>query len=120
MSAGGNPRILSSGALASLFYRASIYTATKGVPSQAALAVWASAFNQTSLPTTPSALATVFAAQGDGVLLRIRQHVENDGFVLYEQIDRNTGAQVSAKDLTWSYAEVLNAMHHRAVYVASA
>eukprot|EP01034_Spumella_vulgaris_P003823 gene3823-4890_t len=29
------------------------------------------------------------------------------------QIDRNNGDQLSAKDLTWSYAEVLNAMHYR-------
>ena len=30
-----------------------------------------------------------------------------------EQIDRNTGALRSAKDLTWSYANVLKAMDAR-------
>lgn len=31
------------------------------------------------------------------MLLRLRSHVENDGFHLAEQIDRNTGQQKSAK-----------------------
>jgi hypothetical protein len=44
----------------------------------------------------------VFAAQGDGVMLRLRSHVAGDGFHLDEQIDRNTGKQMSAEDLTWS------------------
>ena len=35
--------------------------------------------------------------QGDGVMLRLRAHVEKDGFHLDEQIDRNTGEQKSAK-----------------------
>ena len=32
---------------------------------------------------------------------------EDDGH-LYEQIDKKTGRQYNAKDLTWSYAEVPN------------
>jgi GH15 family glucan-1,4-alpha-glucosidase len=39
---------------------------------------------------------------GDGVLLRLRSHVEQDGFHLAEQIDENDGTQISAADLTWS------------------
>jgi GH15 family glucan-1,4-alpha-glucosidase len=54
-----------------------------------------------------------------GVMLRLRGHVEPEGFHLMEQIDRNTGVQSSAKDLTWSYAEVLNAMHFRGAYLAA-
>ena len=32
---------------------------------------------------------------------------------MYEQIDKNSGQQISAFDLTWSYAEVLNALYYR-------
>lgn len=79
---------------------------------------------------------------GDGVLLRLRSHVsEGYNWQLYEQLDRNTGialefitswlsfcdgsifhsfigAQMSAANLTWSYAEVLNAMNKRDEYIA--
>lgn len=50
------------------------------------------------------------------MLQRLRHHVEGDGFHLFEQIDENNGSQMSAEDLTWSYAEVLNAMHSRDIY----
>jgi len=43
--------------------------------------------------------------------------VNADGFHLSEQIDRNSGKQMSASDLTWSYAEVLNAMDKRATFM---
>lgn len=120
--AGGNPWVLSTAALASLFYRGAIdILTTGGVPSSSVLSVWQQAFNYPgSLPTSRAALAKVFASQGDGVLLRLRSHVTSGGFHLDEQIDRNTGVQLSAKDLTWSYAEVLNAMHHRANYLSAA
>jgi glucoamylase len=101
--AGGNPWVLSTAALASLLYRGAAHVLQHGAPSAEALAVWQSAFNSPSaLPTSPSALAAVFAAQGDGVLLRLRKHVQPEGFHLDEQIDRNSGAQISAEDLTWS------------------
>ena len=35
-------------------------------------------------------------------------HVQDDGGRVDEQIDKNTGAQVSAQALTWSYANVRN------------
>ena len=119
--AGGNPWVLSTAALASLFYRGALDILAVGVPSSSALAQWQKAFNSpTALPTDPSSLAKVFAAQGDGVLLRLRSHVLARSFHLDEQIDRNTGAQISAKDLTWSYAEVLNAMMFRNQYISKA
>jgi hypothetical protein len=91
-----------------------------GVPSTDALAVWQTAFNTAApLPTDAKSLAQVFANQGDGVMMRLRSHVEADGGHLDEQIDRNTGLQMSAKDLTWSYAEVLNAMYYRVQYYDS-
>jgi len=111
--------VLSTAALASLFYRGAIDIAKNGPPSATALATWATAFNVTSLPSDTTALATFFAAQGDGVLLRLRYHVAPNGFHLQEQIDKNTGVQTSAHDLTWSYAEVLNAMNYRAQFLAA-
>jgi len=115
--AGGNPWVLSTAALASLFYRGATYILQHGTPSSDALAQWKTAFNAPSLPTSASALAQVFAAQGDGVMLRLRSHVTARGFHLDEQIDKNTGAQISAEDLTWSYAEALNAMYYRGIYL---
>ena len=47
--------------------------------------------DEKALPTDRTALAAIFAAAGDGVLLRLRRHVENEGWHLSEQIDRNTG-----------------------------
>jgi glucoamylase len=105
--AGGNPWQLITAALASLFYRGANYILTHGVPSNEALNVWKSAFNVDSLPSDAIGLARVFAAQGDGVLLRLRHHVAGDNFHLYEQIDRNTGVQKSAADLTWSVSSFL-------------
>lgn len=115
--AGGNPWVLSTAALASVFYRGAAHVLKYGVPAADVLAIWKAAINSPSdLPTGAAELAAVFANQGDGVLLRLREHVTARGFHLDEQIDRNSGAEMSAKDLTWSYAEVLNAMHYRALY----
>lgn len=118
--AGGNPWVLSTGALASLLYRGASEILDNGVPSADAMEHWKSAFNVDELPSKASDLATVFAAQADGVLLRLKKHVMPEGLHLYEQIDRNTGAQMSAEDLTWSYAEVLNAMYHRRNFLSKA
>lgn len=118
--AGGNPWVLSTAALAQLLYRAANFIVeNQAVPAADVLAVWKSALNAPAdLPTTVNELAQVFFNNGDGVLLRLRSHVTARQFHLDEQIDRNTGAQVSAQDLTWSYAEVLNAMHQRDVFLA--
>lgn len=120
--AGGNPWVLSTAALAQLLYRAANFIVeNQAVPAADVLAVWKSALNAPAdLPTTVNELAQVFFNNGDGVLLRLRSHVTARQFHLDEQIDRNTGAQVSAQDLTWSYAEVLNAMHQRDVFLAQA
>lgn len=47
---------------------------------------------------------------GDAVMYRLHSHVKNDGGHIAEQIGRNSGTQTSAKDLTWSYANILSAM----------
>jgi len=44
---------------------------------------------------------------------RLYKYVKNDGGHIAEQIGKNSGAQASAKDLTWSYANILSAMKER-------
>ena len=46
-------------------------------------------------------------------MYRLYQHVKGDNGHIAEQIDRNNGVQKSAKDLTWSYANLLSAMQFR-------
>lgn len=50
---------------------------------------------------------------GDAVMYRLFQHVKNDGGHIAEQIGKTSGTQTSAKDLTWSYANILSTMHFR-------
>jgi len=58
-------------------------------------------------------LADTAMEAGDSVMYRIWSHVKNDNGRIDEQIDRNNGAQKSAKGLTWSHANILHAMHTR-------
>jgi hypothetical protein len=46
-------------------------------------------------------------------MYRLYQHVKSDGGHINEQIDRNTGIQRAAHDLTWSFANILSAMKER-------
>lgn len=41
---------------------------------------------------------------------KLYKYVKGDGGHIAEQIGRNSGVQTSAKDLTWSYANILSAM----------
>ena len=62
---------------------------------------------------TPLQFARLVTSAGDAVLDRIRYHTQSSGFHQPEQLDKNTGAEASATDLTWSYATILKAMWHR-------
>ena len=85
--AGGNPWVLSTSALASLFYRGAIFIKENGAPPSSVVTQWQTAFNSaTALPLDKEGLAAVFAAQGDGVLLRLRTHVLARSFHLDEQV----------------------------------
>jgi glucoamylase len=53
-------------------------------------------------------------ARGDGFLETVRRFAPADG-VLSEQFDQNSGAQASAKDLTWSHAAFLSCISHRRI-----
>jgi glucoamylase len=110
--AGGNPWVLSTAAMAQLLYRAASYTLSNGVPTDEALEQFSAGLN-VDFPADAKGISQTLAAAGDSVMLRLKEHVGGDDGHLDEQIDRNTGEQMSAKDLTWSYAEVLNAMAAR-------
>lgn len=94
--------------------------------------VWAATLNAPTLatPLPAAGVASIFSRAGDSVLARIASHVRRspadrppsvtgDGVradaetILYEQIDEHSGRQTAARSLTWSYAEVLNALHWR-------
>jgi glucoamylase len=116
--AGGNPWQLITAALGHLFYRAAAYTKQHGTPSSDALAVWAQALNYKGLPTDKNELSLVFMSAGDNVMARLAYHLEGANGHVSEQIDKNSGFQMSANDLTWSYAEILTALTARENYLA--
>ena len=127
--AGGNPWILTSGCLAETLYRAANATAAqnkmppptaashfKGILrdlNPAALAAVAAAEGKALDLDTPAGLARALVLSGDGVLNRIRYHTINNNLHQPEQLDKNTGQEASATDLTWSYATILKAMKAR-------
>ena len=92
--AGGNPWVLTTSALASLFYRAGLHSLQHGMPSEAALLPWQGLFGLASPPANSSQLADVFGRAGDSVLLRLAAHVGGDGGHLNEQLDKASGVQV--------------------------
>ena len=53
---------------------------------------------------------------GDSFMAEVRAHANPDGS-LSEQIDKNSGAMTSAKDLTWNYASVLSALQARDAFI---
>jgi len=110
---GGNPWVLTTAALAEQFYRGASETLNQ-LPSQVALLIWQDILNLS--PTEMSSaviMAKKMAAAGDSVLYRVAYHATPAGFHLSEQLDKNTGTEKSATDLTWSYATVLKAMYYR-------
>lgn len=112
--AGGNPWILLSASLAELLYNAASEMRS-GFSQVSGQNAWASVlgFDLKSTNDGVVALSTAMAGAGDGVLMRIRHYTEGGDFHLAEQLDRNTGASLSAADLTWSYAATLKAVDAR-------
>ena len=111
--AGGNPWILTTAALSSLMYRISNKLNLGNKMSQNTLLMWSRALNYNFTTENSNELINFFKGQGDGLLLRIKNYIKPYDFHMYEQIDKNSGQQISAFDLTWSYAEVLNALYYR-------
>eukprot|EP01094_Clydonella_sp_ATCC50884_P027108 TRINITY_DN7654_c0_g1_i1.p1 TRINITY_DN7654_c0_g1~~TRINITY_DN7654_c0_g1_i1.p1 ORF type:complete len:425 (-),score=122.80 TRINITY_DN7654_c0_g1_i1:79-1215(-) len=120
--AGGNPWILTTNALAQLLYRGAEQTMReRHLPE--ALHIWSDIIGHDAQRYTASndyaGFARALALTGDGVLLRVRYHVEGSGFHLSEQLDRQTGAELSATDLTWSYATLFKAWYSRTKAMAA-
>jgi len=112
---GGNPWILSSAALAELHYNTAYYILNGGTPpSKEALDIYAKLFKRGEDKGVIVEEAAEGAFQmGDDILFRIKFHIEDYDLHMSEQIDKYTGLEANAKDLTWSYATVLRAMHYR-------
>jgi glucoamylase len=111
---------LTTGCLAELLYRAAAEVRTQRSLTTEAYAAWGTALdsmnrvrNSSQLVTNTRDLAQALASTGDGVLLRIRYHTVNAGLHMPEQLDKNSGEETSATDLTWSYATILKAMAKR-------
>lgn len=57
-------------------------------------------------------------ARGDEFMERVRLHANPDGS-LSEQMHRDSGYMISARDLTWSHAEVIRAAHARSAVIST-
>jgi glucoamylase len=120
--AGGNPWHLLTASLGQLLYRG----ATESMKVHLGLSNNTSIQGEDSWRTmlavpqevNAAALAEAMAGAGDGVMTRLKKHVSgsNNNLHCSEQLDRNTGVPLSAKDLTWSYANVLTAINARKEY----
>jgi len=103
--AGGNPWVLLTASVATLLYRQSAAYAQGERPGEGAAAALAGLIGQ-------EVSASSLLGAGDAILNRLRTFL-TDGMHMSEQLDRNTGKLISAKDLTWNYANVLKAMKAR-------
>lgn len=83
---GGNPWPLATLAMAEAYYRMAEAKLKKG----------------------EAGLANTLMLKGDRFVARVKYHTGADGS-LYEQINRDSGYMVSAKDLTWNYAALFTA-----------
>lgn len=117
--AGGNPWQLLTAALAKLFYQGAVsMRELNGFQRREDKEAWTELLSLHENASTEDFIEAATSA-GDSVMYRLFQHVKSDGGHISEQIGRNSGAQASAKDLTWSFANVLSAMKTRAKAVSA-
>ena len=64
-------------------------------------------------------LVSKLISAGDSVLTRLWICVKDDKGRIDEQIDKVVGTQLSAKSLTWSYANILHSLHLRKTAVST-
>lgn len=113
---GGNPWVLLTAALARLAYRQALAASQADVLDSDTYVLLQEAYG-ISDGLTGRLLGDALLGVGDGIMLRIRHHAKDADFHMAEQIDKNDGSMVSAKDLTWNYANILLAMRSRNHYV---
>lgn len=109
---GGNPWVLLSASLAQLIYRQAEAVLSAGAPSDEIYTLLQKAYG-IEANLSGEELAEALLGAGDGVMLRIKKHVQDSDFHMQEQISRDTGMQTSAKDLTWNYANMVKAFKTR-------
>eukprot|EP00656_Telonema_subtile_P018675 TRINITY_DN20112_c0_g1_i1.p1 TRINITY_DN20112_c0_g1~~TRINITY_DN20112_c0_g1_i1.p1 ORF type:complete len:517 (-),score=107.31 TRINITY_DN20112_c0_g1_i1:122-1672(-) len=117
--AGGNPWHLLTASLAQLLYNGASEALSAHTDGDSeGLASWRGLIGVAGEANLLE-VARAMAGAGDGVMMRLATHVkgETGNVHLNEQLDRNTGVPLSAKDLTWSYANVLSALHARSQFV---
>jgi glucoamylase len=116
--AGGNPWQLLTAVLGELFYLGgqASYKQVKSLGDSTLNyeenKAWMDLLNL-SEGASASELAAAQVAAGDAVMQALWRHVQDAGGRIDEQIDKFNGAQVSAEGLTWSYANILHALHTR-------
>merc|ERR1711973_696032 len=116
--AGGNPWQLLTAVLGELFYLGGQAT-YKDIQRRGDFSLRYSDYkewiNLLRLEETATAvdLAAAQVAAGDAVMTSLWSHVQDAGGRIDEQIDKHTGVQTSAAGLTWSYANILHALHVR-------
>merc|ERR1712032_1756771 len=115
---GGNPWVLLSASLALLLYRQAGAALIAGPIDASVYALLQKAYG-IEANLSGKELAQALLGVGDGVMLRIKKHVQYSDLHMQEQINRNDGSQTSAKDLTWNYANMLNAFKGRKAVVAA-
>lgn len=109
---GGNPWILTTSCLARVFYRGASHVARAGqMPRDEDVAAWSAYFGRDL--GSPAELAAALASAGDGVLERVRYHVAGASYHMSEQLDKDSGYEISATDLSWSYGSTLLAIQAR-------
>lgn len=126
---GGNPWILTTAGIAEFHFRVAAELSKRGSyqVSEQAVAFFDSCWPAND-PSRPKIRAgddllaggeqvrqrwvRALREKGDGFLRRLHFHANPDGS-FSEQYDRNSGAQISAYDLTWSYASFLQAIAAR-------
>lgn len=110
----GNPWYLTTLAAAEQLYYA-LYQYNKAgsiVITDTSLSFWKAIFPSASSGTYPSSsseygfLTTALKSYADGYVAIVQKYTPSSG-ALSEQFDKSTGAPLSARDLTWSYASVL-------------
>ena len=112
---GGNPWQLLTAALAEVFYIAAEQNFIDASINDITLTMssdydWLTLM-QLSDGSRLSELAAAQLSAGNAVMSRLFAYVKNDGYHIDEQIDKDNGLQKSARDLTWSYANILHALH---------
>jgi glucoamylase len=118
---GGNPWFITTAAFAELHYRLAkklekdgslkltalnLDFFKKALPPKDAQSLKVGALSD---PALLSRLVSGLRARGDHFLDRVRAYQDKSG-AMSEQFDKTSGAQISARDLTWSYASLISAI----------